>query len=385
MKIAYSEICINPSFPIRQAGFIQQVNPIYNFHDDLHARLLAFDDGEKIAYLVSMDILGCTIEIQNYLKNEWQKRSDKPISVTLSATHTHFGGNQKDLRYQEEIVTKLMYAFDHLVFEESDAYTISYQCVPFTGVGTSRISNHKATVLLHYYTIYKENEAVLGIIVHNCHPTIHHGNTPYFSSEYPGYVLKELKRLHPDMNFTFMQGAAGDVSTRFTRPSQDYHAVIELGNHLVDQIESFMKEEKEVNPFEQIGYACTTLPLQHEFHPIDLSNIPSDLTPRELETIHIGAKVREELATKLETLTKQVLISKLELGPYKIVFCPNEAFSSYIDCIDTSKCSLVAYSNGYSPYITGIDDKFITYEKFTDTVTRQTKLELMDILRKYGN
>ena len=56
MKIAYSKICINPSFPIKQAGFIQQVNPIYNFHDDLHARILAFDDGEKLAFHVSRPV-----------------------------------------------------------------------------------------------------------------------------------------------------------------------------------------------------------------------------------------------------------------------------------------------------------------------------------------
>ena len=54
MKIAYSKICINPSFPIKQRGFIQQVNPVYNFHDDLHARILAFDDGEKIDGLKSI-------------------------------------------------------------------------------------------------------------------------------------------------------------------------------------------------------------------------------------------------------------------------------------------------------------------------------------------
>ena len=68
MKIAYSKICINPSFPIKQRGFIQQVNPIYNFHDDLHARILAFDDGEKLAYHISLDILGFPVELLDSLK-----------------------------------------------------------------------------------------------------------------------------------------------------------------------------------------------------------------------------------------------------------------------------------------------------------------------------
>ena len=384
MKIAYSKICINPSFPIKQRGFIQQVNPVYNFHDDLHARILAFDDGEKLAYHISLDILGFPVELLDSLKETLQSKSDRPISVTTSATHTHFSGDQKDARYQGELMTKLVYAVENLTFVESDSYKISYQCVPFEGVGTSRISNHKANVLLQLFTIYNEDVPVVGIILHNCHPTIHNGFTPYFTSEYPGYVIETLKRNHEDMDFTFIQGAAGDVSTRFTRPSQDYKGVIYLGNKLVDEVERLLACEKELKPLDKIEYDATYVPLTHEFNPIDISNLPEGLTDREIETIHVGAQVREGLAKRLHTLVKQVMISKLELGPYKIVFCPNEAFSSYIDCVDTTKAGLAGYSNGYSPYITGINDDFITYEKFTDTVTVEAKQRYMDVLRKYG-
>ncbi len=383
MKIAYSKICINPSFPIKQAGFIQQVNPIYNFHDDLHARILAFDDGEKIAYHVSMDILGCPYEIQDSLKQELERRIKRPLSLTMSATHTHFSGNQKDVRFQGEVMAKLLHAIEYLKFEE-DEYSISYQCVPFNEVGTSRITNHEATVLLQLFTIYKKEEPLYGMIVHNCHPTIHGGLTPYFTAEYPGYAVEELKRRHPHMDFTFIQGAAGDVSTRFTRPSQDYDGVIYLGNKLVNEVERLMSVEKEIKPLDTLVYDYEFLPLQHEFNPIDISNLPANLTDREIETIHVGARVREELSHKLENLAKQVLISKLELGPYKIVFCPNEAFSSYINNVDTTKCALAGYSNGYSPYITGINDDFITYEKFTDTVTVETKKKYNAILARFG-
>lgn len=384
MKIAYSKICINPSFPIKQAGFIEQINPVYNFHDDLHARILAFDDGKQLSYHISMDILGCPYEVQDSLKQELERRMKRPLSLTISATHTHFSGNQKDVRYQGEIMNKLLLAIEYLVFEE-DVYSISYQCVPFNQVGTSRITNHEANVLLQLFTIYKKEEPLYGIIVHNCHPTIHNGLTPYFTSEYPGYAVEELKRRHPHMDFTYIQGAAGDVSTRFTRPSQNYDGVIYLGNKLVNEVDRLMTLEKEIKPFENIQYEHEFLPLQHEFNPIDISNLPANLSQRELDTIKVGAKVREELSHKLETLTKQVLISKLELGPYKIVFAPNELFSSYIDHVDLNKCALAGYSNGYSPYITGINDNFITYEKFTDTVTIEVKKKYMYIISKFGN
>ena len=384
MKIAYSTICINPNGPFKQAGFLLQVNPIYNFHDDLHARIIAFEDDEKILYHLSCDTLGWPINVQEAIEEQAQKLTDKKVYVTVSATHTHFGANVRDIRYQGEFVEKVLHAIPYLQFEEYDDVAVSYQCVPFEKVGTSRISNHKANVLLQLFTIYANKKPLLQMMVHNCHPTIHSGTTPYFTSEYPGYVISELNRKYPDMYFTFMQGAAGDVSTRFTRPSQDYAAVRALGDEMVKEVERLMANEVEVVPFDKIVYASEVLPLEHEFNPIDLSNIPANLTPRELETIQQGVIMRENLSKKLENLVKQVKLSKMDFGPYTIVFCPNEAFSSYIDCVDTKRSALAAYSNGYSPYLTGVADNFITYEKFTDTVTVDAKNKYMDILRKFG-
>lgn len=383
MKIATSTICINPSFPMKQSGFIQQINPIYNFHDDLHARILAFEDESQFIYLISLDLLGLPFSVQNTLQQELQKKTNKKIIVTLSCTHTHFGCDETNEVYQKELISKLINEIQHLNYVESD-FQISYQCVPFEKLGTSRISNHKAIVLLQLYTIYCENQPFVEIVVHNAHPTIHDGYTSYFTSEYPGYVIQELKRKYPNIYFTFLQGAAGDISTRFTRTSQDYNGMIELGDKLVDEIERLMNKDVQIHSFNQMVYESKILPLEHEFNPIDLTNLPSNLTLRELETIVIGSKVREELSKHLETLDKEILISKLELGPYKFVFAPNEVFSSYINCIDTQKTSLVAYSNRYSPYITGIQDNFITYEKFTDTVTIESKKKIMDLFSKYG-
>ena len=384
MKIATSTICINPTFPIKQCGFIQQVNPIYKFHDDLHARIIAFKDENQIIYHVSLDLLELPLIVQETLKEKLQTKTDKKVNITLSCTHTHFGPDLTNTKYHEELIERILYAIEYLEYKESN-YEISYQCVPFEKLGTSRISNHKAIVLLQLYTIYCEKQPMIQIIVHNVHPTIHHGETNYFTSEWCGYILSELSRKYPDMYFTFMQGAAGDISTRFTRKSQDYKGVIDLGNKLVEEVEKLMNNHVEIKSLDEIHYESEIVALSHEFNPIDLSNLSSDLTDRELETIRIGQIVREELSFHLETLDKEVLISKLELGPYKFVFVPNEVFSCYINCVDTSKASLVAYSNGHSPYVTGINDDFITYEKFTDTLTLDCKKKLMELYSKYGN
>ena len=48
MKLAFSTICINPTKPTRQEGFLYQTKPIYNFHDDLYARIIAFENEDDL-------------------------------------------------------------------------------------------------------------------------------------------------------------------------------------------------------------------------------------------------------------------------------------------------------------------------------------------------
>jgi hypothetical protein len=385
MKIAFTEVCINPSFPVKQAGFIQQVNPIYNFHDDLHARILSIDDGRQTIHQISCDALGFPYSFQKELQQILQNENKKPVHVTVSCTHTHFSGDPEDPRFSGEVMQKILYAIHTQNYRSSKLFGISMQCVPFEGVGKSRISNHKARVLLQLFTIYDGTEPIIRIMVHNCHPTIHNGLTPYFTSEYPGYVIQVLKGKYEGQHFSFLQGAAGDVSTRFTRPGQDYEAVKLLGGKLVSRIEKLMKETPEIYPLSRIGFQSSYLKLQHEFNQIDLSKVPANISAREREEIDVGVKVRSYLALHPERMQGTYLISCLNIGPYKLVFCPCEAFSSYIDCVDTTQAALVCYSNGYAPYMTGVNDDFITYECFTDTLTPETKDSFVHMLKKYGN
>ena len=52
-----------------------------------------------------------------------------------------------------------------------------------------------------------------------------------------------------------------------------------------------------------------------------------------------------------------------------------------MDYLDLDRQILVSYSNGYGPYVLPIDFKYITYEMFTDTLTRQTKENIIEILK----
>ena len=128
---------------------------------------------------------------------------------------------------------------------------------------------------------------LVNLLIHNCHPTILEANVPYFSAEYPGYVLDKLQTAHPEAYFTYLQGASGDISTRFTRPGQDYESVRLLGDRLLIKIEELLQEKLPSAPF-SLHYTEQLLHYEHTFAPIDLGNVRQNLSEREKLTIHYG-------------------------------------------------------------------------------------------------
>ena len=384
MKFQNKQIIINADFPITAAGFIQQTEVINEYHDDCHARIFAFAEEQMICFLISCDNLGLPLSLQLQLQERLQKQYKETVHVTISSTHTHFAPNPKSAQYCDFLLHKLYEACIHMELEESD-YEIAYQREFFDGLGKSRISHHEAEhIYVQLLHIFKNGERAALMITHNAHPTIHHGDTPYFTAEYPGYVISQCHNLFPQVAFTFLQGADGDISTRFTRSSQDWQGMKELGDRLVAKIIEMMKQPLHLLPLDHLEYESIEFPLTHSFEEIDISHLPAHLTRREVETIHIGAQVRENLSHQLDTLDKQLLLSKVQLGPYRLVFAPNELFSSYNDFIHLDHSILVCYSNGYSPYVTGLEDDFITYETFTDTLTPACKRQYAEHLEKLG-
>ncbi len=384
MKFQHKQIIINADFPITPAGFIQQTKEISEIHDDCHARIFAFADEQMVCFLISCDNLGLPLSLQQQLTERLQKQYDLAVHVTISATHTHFAPNPKSERYCDFLLNQLYAACVEMEFVEGQ-YEIAYQREFFDGLGKSRISHHEAKhIYVQLLHIFKDGKRAALMITHNAHPTIHNGDTPYFTAEYPGYVIAQCQNLYPQIAFTFFQGADGDISTRFTRSSQDWDGMKELGDRLVAKINEMMKEPLDLRPLDHLDYESIDFPLTHSFEEIDITNLPAHLTPREIETIHIGAQVRENLSHRLDTLDQQLLLSKVQLSDYQFVFAPNELFSSYNDFINLKHSILVCYSNGYSPYVTGLADDFITYETFTDTLTPACKQQYAKHLEHLG-
>ena len=383
MQYSFKKINIIAPFPTRQCGHASQTRDITVARDPLCARVTAFKDENSWIIHYSMDLLAFDLknrnELQDYLREYYH---DDDLHVITSTTHTHYANDVRNDKYVEYLLDLLKKETVTMEYRDTGKLSVSFQKKHTNAVGKSRISGYETGYeYLGLIRFYEDDENFLNLIYCNCHPTTLNANVPYFSAEYPGYVLRKLEAAHPEANFTFVQGAAGDISSRFVRSGQDYEAMKELGDQLYEEAAGLLEEKAAREPL-SVTYKEYPFAYEHEFTPIDLSMIRDDLSDRERETIEIGQKMREQMEKSegglFGSLSKEVIIATLDLGPVRLVFFPNEIFSAYMDHL-TDKELLVSYSNGYGPYVLPPDFKFITYEMFIDTLSKKTKERLIEL------
>ena len=386
MQYSFKKINIESPFPTTQCGHSCQTEKLFDYHDHLYARVTALKDENEWIIHYSFDLLAFDLEHRNELQKQLREYyQNDSIHVITSATHTHYANSVRDPEYVKYLCELLYNETIRMEYKEVNNVSTTYQRLHTNAVGKSRISGYETNnEYLCLVRFYSDNNNFLTIVYNNCHPTILQANVPYFSAEYPGYVLKKLEETYPDTDFTFFQGAAGDISSRFVRDGQDYEALMKLGNNLYNEIISLYDQTIEKTPL-NIQYKEVPINYKHEFNPIDLSRIRSDLSEREMETIRLGQIERKKLESTSNMifgkLIEEAVIAALDLGSVKIIFFPNEIFSHYMNYIDLDREMLVSYSNGYGPYVLPIDFEYITYEMFTDTLSKESKEKIIEVLK----
>lgn len=99
---------ISPSMDAEMYGD----RPIVNIHDELHARCLVLDDGEKRLAFIVVDIIGLNRDLIDEVKRIIHEETDLfPENVMVSATHTHSmvraTGPQPFDEYQRFIIRRI--------------------------------------------------------------------------------------------------------------------------------------------------------------------------------------------------------------------------------------------------------------------------------------
>jgi len=85
---------ITPLVPVKLAGFGDRTEPAAGVHDDLEVFAVWFDDGERAACLLVLDLLGMSVEFSDPIRDAVAAELGLPREAVLtSSTHTHSGPN----------------------------------------------------------------------------------------------------------------------------------------------------------------------------------------------------------------------------------------------------------------------------------------------------
>lgn len=376
MKYSYKKILINAPFATCQEGHIQQTFLVSKHKDNLYARAYGFIEKDTWFINVSCDLIGVPNKTRELIQDELRKYYNRPdLILVIGATHTHYSHSIHDSKYEEFFRKIVIEGLKEMEYIEYENVTSSYRRMHATPVGKSRITDYDTNLeFLSVISFYTNDNNFLNIIIHNCHPTTLDAYSDFFSSEYPGQLMSKLESDYPNSNFIFLQGAAGDISSRFVRKGKTYEDMLSLSENIYLETTKLLNKEEERKPF-KLEYIENRFEVTHDFSPIDISKIRSNLSDREKETIEYGKVIRENIQ-KNKTYIKEAIVSRVDFGSVKLVYSGNEIFSDFMKNMNLDERMLVTYTNDDWPYVTPVDFKIITYELFYDTWSIESKKKL---------
>lgn len=387
MIYGYSMIGINPPFSTLPVGFASASRKLSLVKGDLYAQCFYLEDKDTKLCFITLDSLGVSHDIQSIFEQIVHNVLGYDVTLILSSTHTHYAPSLAnamgfvfaDLDYVRFVSDRLHIMLSKLNLRETPL-TITHHTSNNSEVGRSRLSHlGDDFVTLSVISFYNQTSRMGHWVIYNCHPTILPEDSLYLSSDYIGVLIEEMKRSYPNEFTMFFQGAAGDISTRFTRKEKSYEEVIRMGRLLKKAVDTIIKlplKKSEVS----LTHTHHCIPLSHQFKRIQSLSIPEGISEKEKREFEQGAKMIENIANHPEHLLPEALIEEVNLGAVTLFFQPFELFSSYQKYTNKHQM-IIGYSQGMGSYVTQLQPKLPSYESLMETISSTNKQQLIQILK----
>jgi neutral ceramidase len=365
LKAGFAAADITPALPFAMGGYDHRTSPAEGVHDPLYARALVLDDlsGGRLG-LVAVDLVWVTAGLCETVaaRAGWARER-----LILAATHTHSG----PLRSPDWLPDRLA-----ALLAEASASLQPVEAVvgsaPVAGLGTNRHAPDRpgpaAVKVLSFRRPGTGGVAPVGALIqYPCHPTVLGAENLLVSADFPGSALRRI-----GANWSlYVNGAAGDVSTRFTRRGQDFAEVERMGALLAEAAGQALAAAQPVAvPWLRAASLRLALPLKPVPDPAAAAARTKAARQRLAELERAGAPVAElrraftalqgaELEAGLEARLPHVeqcpTLAAWALGPdLGLVTVPGELFFGPGEAVAAGSpfpaTWLVGYAGGYSGY-----------------------------------
>ncbi|MDR2899001.1 MAG: neutral/alkaline non-lysosomal ceramidase N-terminal domain-containing protein [Clostridiales bacterium] len=387
VKLGYSSGIITPDLGIHLAGYATDSRRSTGVHDDLHTRVICLEKDEEDFLIIQNEMIGVDYAFSDRVKDTVKKYGISPLNVFVGVTHTHSGpkgiiqnetGEKTDLMklmglYNDDMCAKMIDVIEENVrkaLENKSPCSIRYGFTKIEGVGLNR--NNKDLPfddnLLAMEFLREDGKRVL-LYNMSCHPTVMRAENTLYSADWPCGVTKLAEGIDYDM-VMFINGSAGDVSTRFTRQSSTFDELERVGGIVYAAVKKALNSAKSEEITELKAFAFT--------HKMALRNFGSTEEAQEKFDNYMkalnAARDRGEAAlrpyeSKVEGAAVNLVMSQitsggkdldmrlqvLRLNDFVFVFAPSELFSALTLPVRNElglKMVFCTYFNGNHGYIT---------------------------------
>ena len=255
MKTGYSKICINPPYGAPIVGYYEP-RFVKGIADDLFIRAVAFDDGEKKALILAVDVclLGKSL-CDTYKERIAETTGLDKEAIFINTSHTHTGplisrdfaskkvSPPSYMPFLEDcMVDAAVYALNDL--HESTMETAQAQAKNISFIRRYRMKDGSVATnpgvlnpeidhplgtpneTVKLVKILREDADDIFIINFGTHPDSVGGE--YISADYMGYACATVERALPKTRCMFLQGPQGDVNHVNVAPSAGEAAISQI-------------------------------------------------------------------------------------------------------------------------------------------------------------
>lgn len=408
MKAGFSKACINPPYGAPIVGYYEE-RFVKGIHDDLFVRATAFDDGEKKAVIISIDV--CFL---------WQKYFDgikKAIkeatgicedAIFINCSHTHTGpligfdfviGKGSSEAYDEFFITSVRDAVIYAIadMEEATVETASAEAKHISFIRRYRMKNGgvqtnpgvnnpdidhalgKPNEMVKVIKIKRENADDIVMINFGTHPDSVGGE--YISADYMGYACDIIEKAVPGTNCMFLLGCQGDVNHVNVSPTKGEAAISKIdfdgvprsnahsehmGRVIASAALSVYSITEKINT-DKISYSSSKveIPSNQEndrleeaerIHELHVSGRDSELPFKEMELTTVVAEAERILKLKDGPEFFEFILSAVKIGDLVFAGVGGEPFTEIGNRIcsgspfeETVLCCLTNSAGDYIP------------------------------------
>ncbi|MCA0458293.1 MAG: neutral/alkaline non-lysosomal ceramidase N-terminal domain-containing protein [Chloroflexi bacterium] len=380
--VGVAEVDITPPAGLLMDGYMARDGGSTGTHDPLMAQVLVLRNDEKTLAVVALDILAVSVRFTTPLRQTLAALLDtQPEAIMIAPSHTHCGprGLQgwfpmgKEPALDESLVkaiTEKLTTAAQAALTGLEPVGLVWRTGTVEGIGTDR-NQPDVPVDQTVTTLCCERDdgSVKSILFHYaCHPTILSAATREYSADFVGAARNRLKRDYPQAVRLFVNGAQGDISSRFRRRDQSFAEVERMGTHLAEIILDMLKQPQAPDTNTTLAYDGQ--PISLPFRDLASAAAPemtnADMTTRIEQTRAEGKMLQAKLQQMLDGRTAHdTLLNRLTIGSWRLFGIPGEPFNQIATNVRQADphALVVALANdyaGYFPSQTAIDN--MTYE-----------------------